>query len=181
MAFAYAADDHPVTCRLTLRQSFGLPPGGHPLVPDYVDLHEASTGLQAYYRKVRYSNQPLVLLEADGTLPAKLLSGFDWRGYKEEPNGMVVMPIAVSSRLLGILVFGLNPRRSFVSEDGAFVNALCRQVSATIAFAVDHEEAQERAQRLTLQLEENERHIREMAELGPIGLTRVSPAGKHQP
>lgn len=57
------------------------------------------------------------------------------------------------------------------------MNTLCRQVSATVAFAVDHEEAQERAQRLMLQLAENELHIREVAEHGAVGMIRVTPEG----
>jgi hypothetical protein len=178
MAFAYSADDEPVTCKLKLQQSFGLPPNGHQLVRTELDIFEGSTGFQPLYRKVRASHQALVLRKADGSLPNDLLKGFTWLGYSEEPDGIVLMPVSVSSRLLGIVVFGINPRRAFGPEDKAFVNALCRQVSATVAFAIDHEESQHRAQRLTLQLAENERQIREVAEHGPVGMIRVSPEGR---
>lgn len=178
MAFAYSADDEPVTCKLRLQQSFGLPPNGHQLVPTDLDIFESSTGFRPFYRKVRALHTALVLRKADGSLPNDLLNGFTWLGYGEEPDGIVLMPVSVSSRLLGIMVFGINPRRAFGPEDGAFVNALSRQVSATVAFAIDHEEAQARAQRLTLQLAENERQIREVAEHGPVGMIRVSPEGR---
>lgn len=177
MAFAYSADDELVTCKLTLQQSYGLPSDGHQLVPVEVDIFEGFMGFQRLYRKARESHQVLVLRRADGSLPNGLLKGFHWQGYGEEPDGIVVMPISVSSRLLGILVFGINPRRPFGSEDQAFVNTLCRQVSATVAFAIDHKEAKERAQRLTLELAENERYIREVAENGAVGMIRVTPEG----
>jgi hypothetical protein len=177
MAFAYSADDELVTCKLTLQQSFGLPPDGHQLVPIEVDIFEGFMGFQPLYRKVRDLHEVLVLRKADGSMSTDLLKGFEWRGYGEEPDGIVVMPISVSSRLLGIMVFGINPRRPFGPEDQAFVNTLCRQVSATVAFAIDHKEAQERAQRLTLELAENERYIREVAENGAVGMIRVTPEG----
>lgn len=177
MAFAYSADEELVACKLTLQQSFGLPPNGHHLVPTQLDIFEGTTGFQPLYRKVRNLHEALVLRKADGSLPNDMLKGFSWLGYGEEPDGIVVMPVSVSSRLLGIMVFGINPRRAFSQEDKAFVNTLCRQVSATVAFAVDHEEAQERAQRLMLQLAENELHIREVAEHGAVGMIRVTPEG----
>ncbi|ETI22350.1 hypothetical protein G647_06424 [Cladophialophora carrionii CBS 160.54] len=177
MAFAYSAEDDGVTCTLTLKQSLGLPPSGHALVPAHVDIFEGPTGLPFYYRKLKATHEPIVLHQADGTLPQDFLEGFDWCGYGDVPTSVAMLPISVSSRLLGVLVFGLNPRRHFQAEDEAFINSLCRQVSATIALAVDREETQERAERLTLQLQESERQIREIAEHGPVGMIRVTAAG----
>lgn len=85
------------------------------------------------------------------------------------------MPVSVSSRFLGIVIFGINPRRVFLPEDNAFVNAVCRHVSATVDVAIDHEKVKDRARRLTLQLAENERQIREVAEHEPVGMICVTP------
>ncbi|KIX94509.1 uncharacterized protein Z520_09895 [Fonsecaea multimorphosa CBS 102226] len=177
MAFAYSAEDDPASCKLTLQQSLGLPLDGHPLVPKHVDIYEGSTGFLFYYRRLKATNKPIVLHHLDNTLPGPLLEGFDWLGYGDTPISMALMPVSVSSRLLGVVVFGLNPRRHYQTEDEAFIQSLCRQASATIAFAVDREEAHERAERLTLQLQESERQIREIAEHGPVGMIRLSPAG----
>ncbi|OQV10554.1 PA domain-containing protein [Cladophialophora immunda] len=177
MAFAYSAEDDAASCKLTLQQSLGLPPGGHPLVPKYVDIYEGSTGFLFYYRRLKATNKPIVLHHLDNTLPENFLEGFDWRGYGDTPISMALVPVSVSSRLLGVVVFGLNPRRHYQIEDEAFIQSLCRQASATIAFAVDREEAHERAERLTLQLQESERQIREIAEHSPVGMIRLTPAG----
>lgn len=177
MAFAYSAEENAAECKLTLQQSFGLPDEGHPLVPEHLDIHNPSGGFSAFYRKVRTSNQPLVLRIGDDTLSKDMLDGFQWQGYGEAPEGIVLIPISVSSKLLGIVVFGLNPRRAYSIDDSNFINTLCRQASATIAFVIDREESHQRAQRLTLQLAENERIIREMAEHGPVGMMRVSMSG----
>ncbi|KAH0844594.1 putative histidine kinase m3ypp protein [Fonsecaea pedrosoi] len=177
MAFAYSAEDDTSSCKLTLQQSLGLPPGGHPLVPKYVDIYEGSAGFLFYYRRLKATNKPIILHHLDNTLPRKFLEGFDWRGYGDTPISMALIPVSVSSRLLGVVVFGLNPRRNYQKEDEAFIQSLCRQASATIAFAVDREEAYERAERLTLQLQERERQIREIAEHGPVGMIRLTPAG----
>ncbi|OAP60895.1 hypothetical protein AYL99_05897 [Fonsecaea erecta] len=177
MAFAYSAEDDAASCKLTLQQSLGLPLGGHPLVPKHVDIYEGSSGFLFYYRRLKATNKPIVLHHTDNTLPATFLEGFDWRGYGDTPISMALMPVSVSSRLLGVVVFGLNPRRHFQTEDEAFIQSLCRQASACIAFAVDREEAHERAERLTLQLQERERQIREIAEHGPVGMVRLTPAG----
>lgn len=164
MAFAYAAEEDSPACILTLQQSLGLPPGGHPLVPERMDMYEAPGGFRSYYRKVKATNKPLLLHSKDGSLPESFLDGFTWLGYGDCPASMAIMPVSVSSRLLGVVVFGLNPRRDYQSEDESFINILCRQASAMIAFAIDREEAHQRAERLTLQLKDSERQIREIAE-----------------
>ncbi|EXJ77748.1 hypothetical protein A1O3_09977 [Capronia epimyces CBS 606.96] len=177
MAFAYSAEDSPSSCILTLQESLGLPPDGNALVPPRVDIYGGSTGFPFYYRKVKATHKPLILHKANGSLPDALLDGFVWRGYGERPVSMVLIPVSVSSRLIGILVFGWNPRRRYRPEDDVFVNALCRQVSATISFAIDREEAYQRAERMTLQLADRERQIREIAEHGPVGMIRLTPDG----
>ena len=179
MAFAYSADDIATSCRLTLQQTLGLPPGGHHLVPETLDVYEAPTGLLFYYRRVKSTHKPVVLHKADGTLPEELLDGFDWQGYNESPISVALLPLSVSSRLLGVIVLGLNPRRRYQQEDDAFINALCRQASAAIASAIDREEAQKQAEIMAMRLEENERQIREIAEHGPVGMVRVTPSGMY--
>ncbi|KIW95053.1 uncharacterized protein Z519_03634 [Cladophialophora bantiana CBS 173.52] len=61
---------------------------------------------------------------------------------------MALIPVSVSSRLLGVAVSGLNLRRHYEAEDEAFIQSLCRQASSTIALVVDREEAHERTERL---------------------------------
>ncbi|KAL2399839.1 hypothetical protein ABEF93_001826 [Exophiala dermatitidis] len=177
MAFAYSAEDSASSCVLTLQQSLGLPADGHPLVPQQVDIYDGSTGFPFYYRKVKATHRPLVIHCADGSLPETLLDGFAWRGYGERPVSLVFVPVSVSSRLLGIIVFGWNPRRQYRPEDDAFINALCRQVSATIAFAIDWNETRQWAERMTMQLADRDKQIREIAEHGPVGMVRLTPAG----
>ncbi|KAL6242978.1 hypothetical protein RBB50_010078 [Rhinocladiella similis] len=177
MAFVYSADDGGDACRLTLQQSLGLPVHGHHLVPEVLDMYEAPSGFLFYYRKAKSTQNPVILHQDDGSLPSELLDGFEWQGYGDRPASMAFLPISVGRRLLGILVFGLNPRRRYQPKDDAFVTALCRQASAAVASAVDLEEAQHRAEKLTMQLEENERQIREVAEYGPVGMLRVTPQG----
>lgn len=177
MAFVYSAEDSGNACRLTLQQSLGLPAHGHRLVPEMLDMYEAPSGFLFHYRRAKSTQNPIVLHQHDGSLPPELLDGFEWQGYGEQPASMAFLPISVGQRLLGILVFGLNPRRRYQPEDDAFVTALCRQASAAIASAVDLEEAQHRAEKLTMQLEENEKQIREVAEYGPVGMLRLTPHG----
>ncbi|KAJ9607863.1 hypothetical protein H2200_007942 [Cladophialophora chaetospira] len=178
MAFAYSAEDEGASCTLTLEQSLGLPPSGHPLVPKVVDIFEGAHGFPFYYRKLKATHKPVILRQFDKTLPEGFLEGFEWREGKGPPTGIAICPVSVSSRLLGVLVFGLTHSRRFQEEDDAFINSLCRQVSATIALAVDRVETHDRAERLTLQLQESERQVREIAEHGPAGMIRVSAAGK---
>ena len=177
MASAYSAEDDGVTCKLTIEQSLGLPAGKHPRVPKIVDIFEAASGLPFYYRKLRGTHKPIILHREDNTLPADFLEGFEWSGYGDTPANMAILPISVTSRLLGVLAFAFNPRRRFQPEDEDFINSLGLQASATIALAIDRGEARERAEQLTLQLQESEKQTREIYQNALVGLIRVDSAG----
>jgi len=179
MAFAYSVSEENSTdvCRLELQQSIGLPANGHALVPQRANMFEGSSGFMPYYRKAKASNRAIVLRSTEGTLPDNLLAGFLWRGFGEPSRVLAICPISSGERLLGMMVVGLNPRRPWNADYEGFIFTLHSQVSATVSTALDHEQARQRAFRLTRQLEESERQIRDLAEYAPVGMLRLAPSG----
>lgn len=180
MAFAYSAIEDVAAgrCSLKFQSGHGVPPTGHPLVPPKLELFESQAGFSPYFRRVKGLDEPVVLHQSDSTLPEEFTRGFDWKGFGEPARSVAIIPLATSDRLLGILVVALNPRRPFDEDYEGFLKSLMRHASATVASAIDREEARLRAERLTRRLEDSEKHIRELALYGPVGIARIEKSGK---
>lgn len=181
MAFVYSAkeDEKTAGCSLTLEENIGLSQeDGHRLVPQRGDLYEGTSGFLPYYRKVKATMRPLLLHTSDGSLPPELLEDFRWQGFGEKSRSVAIIPLAAGGRLLGIMVFGLNPRRPYDEDYDLFVNNFAIRASATVSSVVDKEEAHRRAERLTQDLEKSEKQIRDLAEHGPVGILIVAPNGE---
>lgn len=179
LAFVYAAEEGSNTgkCKMKLECGIGLPERGHPLVPKEFELYEGHIGFAPHIRKARSLDKALVLHTYDGSLSQNLIDGFEWKGFGEPSHSLAILPLSTSDRLLAVLVIGLNPRRPHDEEYEGFLNTLLRSLSATVASAIDREEAQNRADRLAKQLKDREKAIREIAEYGPVGIARLTPSG----
>lgn len=180
MSFIYSATEDNIagTCKLKLQCSRALPASGHPLVPEELELYDGHVGYTPLFRRAKGDSAPLSLHMADGSLDPQLIDGFHWVGFGEPSRDIAIIPLLTSDRLLAILVVGLNPRRPYDSDCDDFLQTIARQCSSTVAFAVDREAARLRAERLTRQLQDSEKQIREIAEFGPVGIARVATSGK---
>ena len=178
LAFALSATDDVAAgrCMLHLQASIGVPSGHSCVQPQ--DLYSGKSGFVPYIRKAKAENRSIMLQKADNSLPDNLLTGFEWGGFGEPSSALVVIPILAGERFVSVVVIGLNPRRPFDEEYENFMNNLTRQVSATVASAVDYEESLARETRLTTQLHNSEKQIRNLAEFAPIGMCRIAVSGQ---
>lgn len=179
LAFIYSAEDNSSTgkCSMKFECGLGIPERGHALLPDEFELYEGHAGFVPHIRKAKSLDRALILHTQDGSLPQNLIEGFDWKGFGDPSHSLAILPLSTSDRLLAVLVVGLNPRRPHDEENEGFLNTVLRSISATVASAIDREEARNRAERLAKQLEDREKAIREIAEYGPVGIARLTPSG----
>jgi PAS domain-containing protein len=162
---------------LKLQGTLGVP-AGHIVAPRQADLETSVDGFFPALRKAKISGIPVVLRQQDGTLPDKLLDGFEWRGFGEPSTDIAAVPLLASEDyLLGFLIIGLNPRRTFDKDHQQFVQEFARQLTAVLASAVSVDQAQKRGARLLKELAESERRIRKMAEVSPIGMIDITSDG----
>jgi PAS domain S-box-containing protein len=167
-------------------------PDGHPCAVPSIDLRFSDEGFASYMREsMAHPATPVILSEADGTLPTSLIQGVSWAGYGDPCRTIVVFPVhptTAGDAVVGFIVLGINPRRPYNADYQLFVNLLSRQLATSLASVVLFEEEIRRGQRaarlaaldrqqLSLQLHlrtqeavESEYRFTRMAEFGPVGL-----------
>lgn len=184
---------------LTLEASSGVPEG-HTAAPKTVDLRTSEEGFAPYMRQsISAGGVPVVLSQEDGTLPAELVEGIQWRGFGDPCRTIVVYPIISTSggeSITDFLVIGVNPRRPYDDDYKLFFHLLARQLATCMASAVLFEEEIKRGQmaaqlaaedrrELSMQLllrtqeaNESEDRFTRMAAYAPVGMFIADAAGK---
>ncbi|KAK3693522.1 putative histidine kinase group protein [Podospora appendiculata] len=177
--------------QIVLEGALGVPEG-HPSAVSMIDLRTSDEGFAPYMRDSMVNpNSPVILSEEDGTLPSDLIQGFTWRGFGDPCRTIVVFPVhptTAGDMVVGFIVLGVNPRRSYDESYQLFVSLLSRQLATSMASVVLFEEEIKRGQkaarlaaldrqRLSMQLHlrtqeavESEYRFTRMAEFGPVGL-----------
>ena len=165
-------------------------PEDHKAAPTIVDLKPGSDGLGAAFREALYTEKPVLLETANGTLDPALVEDIDCRGFPEKPRAAVACAIhpTTGDSVLGFLVMGINPRRPYDDDYHLFVQLMSRQLATSIASVVLHEEEIRRGQKAaqlaaldrielseqlaarTKEAIENESRFTQMAELAPVGM-----------
>ncbi|KAH6853355.1 hypothetical protein B0I37DRAFT_4444 [Chaetomium sp. MPI-CAGE-AT-0009] len=177
--------------QIVLEGSIGTP-DGHPCAVSSIDLRFSDEGFAPYLREsMAHPATPIVLSEADGTLPTALIQDLAWGGYGDPCRTIVVFPVQLTTAgdaVVGFVVLGTNPRRPYNEDYQLFVNLLAHQLATSLASVVLFEEEIRRGekaarlaaldrQELSLQLHlrtqeavESEYRFTRMAEFGPVGL-----------
>ncbi|KAH6634016.1 hypothetical protein B0J18DRAFT_360143 [Chaetomium sp. MPI-SDFR-AT-0129] len=177
--------------KIVLEGSIGVP-DGHPCATPLIDLRCSDEGFAPYIREaMACPTTPVVLSEADGTLPTELIQGLQWVGFGDACRNIVVFPVyptTAGDMAVGFIVLGINPRRPYDEDYELFVNLLSRQLATSLASVVLFEEEIRRGQmaarlaaldrqELSMQLHlrtqeamESEYRFTRMAEFGPVGL-----------
>ncbi|KAJ4401877.1 hypothetical protein N0V85_005426 [Neurospora sp. IMI 360204] len=185
--------------QIILEGSVGVPKG-HPTAVQSIDLRTSDEGFAPYMRdSMAHPTNPIILSESDGSLPHELIEGFDWRGFGDPCQTIVVFPVhptTAGDMVVGFIVLGVNPRRQYDEDYKLFVNLLSRQLATSMASVVLFEEEIKRGQRaarlaaldkqqLSMQLHlrtqeavESEYRFARMAELGPVGLFIADSHGR---
>lgn len=177
--------------QIVLEGSIGVPPNHHAAVP-LLDLRTSNEGFATYMRdSMAQTATPIVLSKENGTLPAALVEGLEWRGYGDPCRTVVVFPVhptTAGESVVGFIVMGTNPRRPYNDDYKLFIHLLSRQLATSMASVVLFEEEIKRGQRaaklaaldrqeLSMQLRlrtqeavESEYKFTRMAEFVPVGM-----------
>jgi len=117
--------------RCTLRGAIGVP-AGHPAAPVLDDIAASDDGFMPFLRQALKTKKMLVLSVGDKDLPTSLLEDIQFRGYQEMPKFVVVLPLVptTTDNVSGIIVLGINPRRSLDQDYKQFIN-FCGNVLTT--------------------------------------------------
>ncbi|PHH90148.1 hypothetical protein CDD83_4395 [Cordyceps sp. RAO-2017] len=184
--------------QIMLEGSPGVPEG-HPAAPPFLDLRTSEEGFAPHMRQcMTIGGGPLVLAEADGSLPTDLIQGISWRGFGDACTTIVVFPVVPTTKeaVSGFIVLGLNPRRPYDDNYKLFIHLLSRQLATSMASVVLFEEEIRRGQRaarlaaldrqeLSMQLllrtqeaNESEYRFTRMAEFAPVGMFIADGEGR---
>ncbi|KAL2758515.1 hypothetical protein ACRALDRAFT_1061694 [Sodiomyces alcalophilus JCM 7366] len=119
---------------------------GHPITPKSLHLGYAEDGLASQFRKALRTRRPLLINTEDGTLPKDLLEGISWRGFGDPCTGAIVIPIRPTKdeEAMGLLVLGLNPRRSYDDSYKLYIRLLNQKLTTSLACTVLIEEERRR-------------------------------------
>ncbi|KAH9220231.1 hypothetical protein DL95DRAFT_44108 [Leptodontidium sp. 2 PMI_412] len=175
------------TC--ALEGTIGIP-AGHPSTPQKLDLKRSYGGFVPAFRDSIQTREPTLLTIKDGTLSESLMENFELRGFGEPCREALVCPIrpTTGENVLGFLVVGVNPRRPFDDDYHGFIQLLDRQLATSLAsvtlleaevrrgFTAAKAAALERS-RLTEELAVQRSRLQRIAEVSPVGMFSVDPAG----
>lgn len=131
--------DCPRTCRL--EGALGVPEG-HPIAPPMLALRDSDDGLAPSIRLSLEERHSLLINTKDGSLPEKLLEGLDWRGFGDPCQAAIICPIRPNKDedVMGILLLGLNPRRTYDNDYRQFISLLNQKLASSLASTVLLEE-----------------------------------------
>ncbi|CAI6081042.1 unnamed protein product [Clonostachys chloroleuca] len=177
--------------QLCLEGSIGVT-ADHPVAVESLDLRSSDEGFAPYMRQCMASGGGAAVLSTeDGTLPADLIEGLDWKGFGDPCRTIIVFPVlptTVGDSVVGFIVMGVNPRRPYDDDYKLFINLLARQLATSMASVVLFEEEIKRGQRaarlaaldrqellMQLQLKSQEAvdieyRFTRMAEFSPVGM-----------
>lgn len=133
------------------------------------------------------SGRPTFLHTEDGTLSAKCVENVTPRGFDDKCKSAVILAIIVSSRILGFLILGINPRRPYDSDYEDFLHVLGGMLGTAGASAVLFEEEIRRGQlvseqfrKMSEEAKDNETKFRKMFDAAPVGMFAIDANRKLQ-
>ncbi|KAL6858123.1 hypothetical protein ACO1O0_005575 [Amphichorda felina] len=140
----------PRTCRLV--GALGVPKG-HAIAPDTLQLRETDEGLAPSFREALKTQVPLLVQKKDGSLPERLLTGLEWRGFGDACQAAVILSLRPTreENTMGILCLGLNPRRPYDDDYKQFISLLNQKLRTCLASTVLLEEEQRRGRNAATQ------------------------------
>ncbi len=125
-------------------------PESHPAAVSSIDLRTSEEGFAPYMRAAMGEPDAAIVLDRDqGTLPDSLIDGLAWRGFGDPCRTVVVFPVHPTTgmeTIVGFIVLGVNPRRSYDEDYKLFINLLTRQLATSMASVVLFEEEIRRGQ-----------------------------------
>ncbi|KAK3397875.1 putative histidine kinase group protein [Sordaria brevicollis] len=179
-------------CRLA--GALGVPEV-HPLREE-INLSTDEHALAPALREAVTARQPLLLQIKDGTLPQEYLRGLQTRGFMDDPcRAVVIMPIRVRIKVMGLLLLGLNPRRPYDNDYRQYILLLSQKLTTSLASVVLLEEEARRGrnaaeqaaydqarlkEKLAVQTKEANESIKmfeALAEFVPVGMCFGDPQG----
>lgn len=176
------------TKRGILEGAIGVPEG-HEAANPKIDF-QSRDGMIPHLRDAILANAPIVLRDAEGTLPEVLLDGIKFGGFQIPSKEVLIIPICSTNgeNTLAVLTIGLNPRRQYDHDYQTFIAMLNRQVTTSLASVLLAEEEAKRnrtaaevaalqQERLTEELALQTSRLRRMTELSPLGMFLISPDG----
>jgi len=185
--------------QIVLEGSIGVP-DGHPIAIPNIDLKSSEEGFAPYLKEsMAYSSTPIVLSQDDGTFPSDLLHGLAWRGFGDPCRTIIVFPVHPTTTIdsvVGFMILGVNPRRTYDTDYQLFFNLLERQLATSMASVVLLEEEIRRGQRAARQADLDRQHLSQqlhlrtqeavesenrftrMADFGPVGMFITDGTGR---
>jgi signal transduction histidine kinase/AmiR/NasT family two-component response regulator len=165
-------------------------PKGHPIIPAKLDLRQSDEGLSSMFREALRVRYPILLQVGDGSLPASLLDGLQFRGFGDPCTAAVICPIRPTKEenVMGLLFLGLNPRRPYDNDYRQYISLLNQKLTTSLASTVlleeearrgrnaaeqaayDQEVLKERLEVQTKEATESIRRFEAVAEFVPVGM-----------
>lgn len=172
-----------------LEGSLGVPEG-HKAAPARLDLKYAKGGFIPSFRDAMQTREPKLLKLTDGSLSESLIEGIQWRGHGVPCREAIVCPVRPTNgeNVMGFLIFGVNPRRSFDDDYQTFIRLLDRQLATSLASVTLFEAEVKRGlnlaeaaalerSRLSQELAEQKNRLQRMAEASPVGMYSFNADG----
>ena len=141
-------------------------------------------------------DSPTLLYTNDGSLPPSIVHAFQTPDNRDACETAVFLPIRpTGENALGFLIVGINCRKRYDEDYNLFIRLLSRQLATSIAAACLFEDETRRARmaaelatqdrnllsrKLAIQTHEAfevEARFRRMADMAPVGMFHIDPAG----
>jgi hypothetical protein len=166
--------------------------GSTPSIPSSLSSENDLNDFVPNFLDLIKKDSPTVLLAKDGSLPPGIVQAIPSPGNGEVYEAAVFLPIRpTGENSLGFLILGINPRKRYDEDYQLFIWLLSRQLTTAIAAAVLFEDETRRAQlatqdrnllsrKLAIQTHEAleiESRFRRMADMAPVGMFHINPAG----
>ena len=167
-----------------------------PSIPSRLNSENDLDDFLPYFLDLIKKDSPTVLLAKDGSLPPGIVKAIQPPGNREICEAAVFLPIRpTGENSLGFLIVGINPRKRYDEDYQLFIWLLGRQLATSIAAAVLFEDETRRARmaaelvtqdcnllsrKLAIQTHETfeiESRFRRMADMAPVGMFHINPAG----
>ena len=189
LALIYSLDRDPKTGSRSTRTTCSFEavigmPKDHALLVRNIDLETDQVGLAPLFKDVMMTGCPKILRQDNGTLPESLVQNIQWQGFPEPSTTVVILPLLAGEDVSGFLLMGLNPRRMYDEDYQSFIQLLSRQLLTSLTSTTLIEQASRNQADLANQLlirtrevAETESRFKALAELTPIGMFYMSPAG----
>ncbi|KAG8623845.1 hypothetical protein KVT40_008821 [Elsinoe batatas] len=123
------------------------------LLPATIDLSTCTECFVLVLREAEQFFNPVPIREVDGTLPESIIQLSTKRGCGDRCAEGIICPIrrASDNRILGLLVVGLNTRKTFTPDDKGFLQFLMRSLGDLATNTMNAQETDRLAQQAATQ------------------------------